>query len=86
MKSKINPLHILATLGLTVLPLSVLAHQGHGNSLWHAVLHRLEDNGLWLVLVSLAIIASFVWRVGQRRLMGAVQPATIRKEQQHDPR
>lgn len=86
MKSKINPLHILATLGLTVLPLSVLAHQGHGNSLWHAVLHRLEDNGLWLVLVSLAIIASFVWRVGQRRLMGSVQPATIRKEQQHDPR
>jgi hypothetical protein len=86
MKSKLNSLRVLATLGLTVLPLSVLAHQGHGNSIWHAVLHRIEDNSLWLVLVSLAIIASFVWRVGQRRLICAVRPATIRKEQQHDPR
>jgi hypothetical protein len=86
MKSKLNPLRVLATLGLSVLPLSVLAHQGHVNSVWHAVLHMVETNGVWLVLVSVAITASCIWKVCQRRPIGAVLPSAIRKEQEHDPR
>jgi hypothetical protein len=86
MKSKLNPLRVLATLGLSVLPLSVLAHEGHVNSVWHAVLHMVETNGVWLVLVPVAIIASFFWMVSQRRPNGAVVPVAIRKEQAHDPR
>mgnify|MGYP007025772558 FL=1 len=86
MKSKLNPLRVLATLGLSVLPLSVLAHQGHVNSVWHAVLHMVETNGVWLVLVSVAITALCIWKVGQRRPIGAVLPSAIRKEQEHDPR
>jgi hypothetical protein len=82
MKSKFKPLSLLATLGLSALPATVLAHQGHANSVWHAVLHLFEANGLWLVLVSLAIIASFVWNIGQRRPLGALVPASIRKEQE----
>lgn len=86
MKSKLNPLRVLATLGLSVLPVSVLAHQGHVNSVWHAVLHMVETNGVWLVLVSVAITALCIWKVGQRRPIGAVLPSGIRKEQEHDPR
>jgi hypothetical protein len=86
MKSKLKRLSLLATLGLSALPATALAHEGHANSVWHAVLHLFEANGVWLVLVSLAIIASFVWNVSQRRSLGAVVPAAIRKEQDHDPR
>jgi hypothetical protein len=45
-----------------------------------------ETNGVWLVLVPVAIIASFFWMVSQRRPNGAVVPVAIRKEQAHDPR
>lgn len=86
MKSTLNPLCVLAALGLSVLPASVLAHQGHVNSVWHAVLHMVETNGVWLVLVSLAIIASFIWNVRQRRPLGAVVRADIGQELDHDPR
>lgn len=86
MKSTLKRLSLLATLGLSASPATVLAHEGHGNSVWHAVLHLFETNGVWLVLVSLAIIASFVWNASQRRPLGVVVPAAIRKEQDHDPR
>lgn len=89
MTSTLNPLRLLSTLGLSalsVLPAPVLAHQGHANSVWHAVLHLFEANGLWLVLVSLAIIASFIWNVRQRRPLGAVVRADIGQELDHDPR
>lgn len=86
MKSIPKRFSLLATLGLSALPATVLAHQGHGNSVWHAVLHLIEANGVWLVLVSLGIIASVVWTVSQRRPLGALVRATIRKEQDHDPR
>ncbi len=86
MKSKLKPWRLIAPLGLSALPATVLAHQGHANSAWHAVLHMLEANGVWLVLVSLVIIASLVWNVRQRRPLGAVVRAEIGKEQDHDSR
>jgi len=86
MKSKLYPLRLLSIVGLAALPVTVWAHQGHANSIWHAVLHMIETNGVGLALVSLAIIAALVWNVNQRRPSGAVALAEVREEQDHDPR
>jgi hypothetical protein len=86
MKSKLYPLRLLSTVGLAALPVTVWAHQGHANSIWHAVLHMIETNSVGLVLVSLAIIAALVWNVNQRRPSGAVVHTEICKAQDHDPR
>lgn len=89
MTSKLNPQRVLTTFGwlaMLALPGPVLAHQGHANSVWHAVLHLTEVNGLWLAWVSLAIMFSFVWRARQRRLSNVVAREETLKEQDHDSR
>jgi|GEM_PF-1823231 hypothetical protein len=86
MKSKLYPLRLLLTVGLAASPVTVWAHQGHDNSLWHAVLHMIETNGAGLVLISMVIIAALVWNVKQRRSSSAALRTEIRKAQDHDPR
>lgn len=64
---KFSPLNLLAAIGLAGLPLSVFAHPGHANSVWHAVLHMIEANGLWLLLALVAGIVSLGYFARRQR-------------------
>ena len=44
-----------------------LAHPGHGNTPWHAILHMLQDHGVWIGLLFLVILASLVYRAWDNR-------------------
>lgn len=65
-------------MGLAMLPWVARAHDGHTDSVLHAVLHLLEDGGLFLLLVFLAVLAGLILR--QR----AHQPKSLGNR--HDPR
>lgn len=44
-----------------------LAHDGHGNTPWHAVLHMLEDSGAILLLALILMVALLVLRARKQR-------------------
>lgn len=44
-----------------------MAHDGHGNTPWHAVLHMLEDNGGILLLALVLMVALLVVRARKQR-------------------
>jgi hypothetical protein len=85
---KFSPLSLLVAVALAGTPMSVLAHDGHGNSIWHAVLHMIEDNGLLLAIAFVAIVASLRWRAKLRSRSSSPSPARskIGKENDHDSR
>jgi hypothetical protein len=65
-------------------PAVVLAHDGHGNTPLHAVMHMLEANGIWIGLTLLAGIGTLVYQA-LRRNSGKVR--TVGKpERHHDSR
>jgi len=47
---------LVGLVGLCV-PLTALAHPGHGDTVVHAVLHMLQTNGIWLGVMILAALA-----------------------------
>ena len=47
---------IVGLVGLCV-PLTALAHPGHGDTVVHAVLHMLQTNGIWLGVMIPAALA-----------------------------
>lgn len=76
----------LALFGLSALPKAVLAHDGQMSSLWHAVLHMVQANGVLLVVAFVAVVASLGWQASQRRRR--VGPVRIEesRERRHDSR
>jgi hypothetical protein len=44
------------------LPALALAHEGHGNTPLHALMHTLEENGLWIVLILVTAVSSMIYR------------------------
>lgn len=48
---------------------AVYAHEGHGNTPLHAVLHMLEENGIVLLLALVMMVALLLWRAKKQRLM-----------------
>ena len=43
------------------------AHDGHGNTFWHAMLHMLENNGAVLLLALVLMVALLVLRARKQR-------------------
>lgn len=65
-------------------PAAVLAHDGHGNTPLHAVMHMLEANGIWIGLMLLAGIGTLAYQA-LRRNSGKIK--TVSKlERHHDSR
>jgi len=85
--------HVFTTAALAV-PLTAFAHDGHGNTPLHAVLHMLEQNGAVIGLMLVLGVGSLLWRAQQKRASQkrALQDRfpqnhlTERKEQDHDSR
>jgi len=57
----------LFIIALLAMPPTVSAHQGHGNTMIHAVLHLLEDNVFFVILVVMAIAAGLALRHTNRQ-------------------
>lgn len=57
-----KPQTILAGFALTTTTRSVMAHDGHGNTPLHAVMHMIEQNGLPILLVFIVTMALLVIR------------------------
>mgnify|MGYP000152496392 CR=1 FL=1 len=51
----------------TATPLSAFAHDGHGNTPLHAIMHMLEQNGAAIGLLLLVAVGSLIWRAQQKR-------------------
>lgn len=62
----------------TAAPLSVYAHDGHGNTPLHALMHMFEQNGAIIGLLLLVGIGSLAWRAQQKRRQNKV---SARKEE-----
>lgn len=45
---------------LASMPLLAFAHDDHGNTPLHAVLHMLEENGVWILLVFVVVLYSLI--------------------------
>ncbi len=74
---------VLASVVLST-PAVVLAHDGHGNTPLHAIMHMLEANGIWIGLMLLAGIGTLVYQA-LRRSSGKIR--TVGKPgRYHDPR
>lgn len=74
---------ILGASALTT-PAVVLAHDGHGNTPLHAIMHMLEANGIWIGLMLLAGIGTLAYQAlrrssGKGRVVG-------KRERHDDPR
>jgi hypothetical protein len=54
-------------IALLTMPLTVSAHQGHGNTMIHAALHLLEENLFFVILVVMAIAAGLALRHANRQ-------------------
>jgi hypothetical protein len=61
------------------------AHDGHGNSIVHAVLHMAQDNGIVLGLVFLGVVLSLLYRAGSV-FRGKRQRGVTLKGSSHDSR
>ena len=75
--------NLLAAAAL-VLPAAALAHDGHGNTPLHALMHMFEQNGVVIGLLLVAGVGTLVWRAhkqrtGQRRTVNV-------KERRRDSR
>ena len=66
------------------MPVLALAHDGHGNTPAHAVMHMLEANGGWIGLVLVIALGSLVYRA--LRIRSARNAMVVTKESEHDPR
>ena len=80
-------LQILRNVFTTVasaLPLTAFAHDGHGNTPLHAILHMIEQNGLAIGLMLVVGVGTLIWRAQQKR--ASRNRLTERKEQHHDSR
>lgn len=60
----IRNLFTAAALGL---PAAALAHDGHGNTPLHALMHMLEQNGVAIGLLLVAGVGTLVWRARKQR-------------------
>lgn len=68
----------------SAVPLSVAAHEGHGNTPWHAVMHMLEQNGAVIGLLLLVGIGTLAWRAQQKRKLR--DQSQCRQESHRDSR
>lgn len=50
----------MAAVGLASMPLLAFAHDDHGNTPLHAVLHMLEENGVWILLLFVIVLYTLV--------------------------
>jgi hypothetical protein len=57
----------LFTAAALVLPAAALAHDGHGNTPLHALMHMLEQNGVVIGLLLVAGVGTLVWRAHKQR-------------------
>lgn len=66
---------------LLALPTVALAHDGHGNTPLHGIIHMLEANGAWIGLALLVGMGSLIYRaVNIRRQPDAI----LRKQGRRD--
>ena len=74
----------MLAVGLASMPLFALAHDEHGNTPLHAVLHMLEENGVWILLLFVVILYSLVRSKRQSTTKG-VKPIKL-EDSSHDSR
>lgn len=51
-----------ALIAVLAMPLPAMAHEGHSDTVIHAVLHLIEDSGVFLLLLFIAVLAALVLR------------------------
>lgn len=73
---------------LLVAPSLSVAHDGHGNTPLHALMHMIEANGIWLGLILFVAIGSLVYQATRnKRLRDYVRKNELpSKEQGNDSR
>lgn len=64
------------------MPLTALAHDGHGNTPLHALMHMLEQNGAAIGVLLLVGIGTLVWRAQQKRKTGMSPRSSVKHEQE----
>jgi hypothetical protein len=70
--------------GLASMPLFAFAHDEHGNTPLHAVLHMLEENGVWILLLFVVILYSLI-RANRQSISKRVSH-NKREDSPHDSR
>jgi len=62
---------VLARIAFAALALTIsataYAHDGHVNTLWHALLHMIEDNGVPLLIAFIVIVGVLLSRSRKQR-------------------
>ncbi len=66
------------------LPALAWAHDGHGDTPWHALMHMIEHDGGWIVVVFLATLVTLIVTMRQHRK--AQSRSVKRSESRHDSR
>ncbi|MCD8516058.1 MAG: hypothetical protein LRY53_02285 [Burkholderiaceae bacterium] len=73
---------------LFVMPTASFAHDGHGNTPLHALMHMLEANGVWIGLMLLLGVGSLLYQAKKSRINKSrcVRQRDITRERRDDSR
>ena len=78
-----NLLKFISTTTLALVSGVALAHSGHGDTLVHAVLHMIETNGLAILVLFVALVASLLLRYKkQSKQSQALQKLPLVKQEE----